>query len=161
MLFCACGFFVCFLMYGCSLSGRFYCVLSRQNIMPNERVSNRHFTRWNKTSIGSRGQGETHLQVEYLRSNKDVWTWTTVNICYIMKWWPSWLQCKCEWWLTTRIQKSKSILCRLNQLRDSQAPSCLSGPRTDVTAELPYHKPCIRMMYFVKTTQQAIFEHHK
>jgi len=28
----------------------------------------------------------------------------------IMKWWPSWLQCKCEWWSTTRIQKSKWIL---------------------------------------------------
>jgi hypothetical protein len=36
-----------------------------------------------------------------------VWTWKTVNISYIMKWWPSCLQCKCEWWSATRIQKSR------------------------------------------------------
>jgi hypothetical protein len=26
------------------------------------------------------------------------------------KWWFSWLQCKCEWWSTSRIQKSKWII---------------------------------------------------
>jgi len=27
-----------------------------------------------------------------------------------MKWWSTWLQCKCECWSTARIQKSKWIL---------------------------------------------------
>jgi len=49
----------------------------------------------------------------------------------------------------------------IGPFRDSQATSWLSGPRTDVPAEVLSHRPCIRVMYFVKTTQQAIFEHHK
>jgi len=46
------------------------------------------------------------------RDRLRLWNWPTLNICYcyIMKWWPSWLQCKCKWWSTTRIQKSKWML---------------------------------------------------
>ena len=28
----------------------------------------------------------------------------------VMKWWSSWLQCKCEWWSTNRIQKVYLII---------------------------------------------------
>ena len=31
----------------------------------------------------------------------------------------------------------------MGPFRDLYAPSCLSGPRTDVPAEPPSHRPCI------------------
>jgi hypothetical protein len=45
-----------------------------------------------------------------LLSNLRIWgpinPLVNFNRRFISKWWPSWLQCKCEWWSTTRIQKS-------------------------------------------------------
>ena len=34
------------------------------------RASKRHFSRWNKAALGPRGQTETSLKIEDLRSNK-------------------------------------------------------------------------------------------
>jgi hypothetical protein len=36
------------------------------------RVSKRNFARWNKTSLAPRGQAETSLKIEDLRSNKTI-----------------------------------------------------------------------------------------
>ena len=85
-------------------------------------ASKRNVARRNKTSVGPgdrlkllsklRIWGPIKL-VSIQRRACKVWTWKTVNIhvvCYIMQLWPSWLQCKCEWWSVTSIQKCKWIL---------------------------------------------------
>ena len=83
------------------------CLTSRQQYFSYSGIPREILQGGTKTPLGPRDR---------LRLLSKLRIWVLIkplvnfHICFISEWWLSWLQCKCEWWSTSRIQKSKWIL---------------------------------------------------